>query len=67
MELPAEGYPISEEAVTDWFQRTYGRRPTEQETGAILDAMTHRDSTPPQAGPAGDMEGWRASDTGRER
>ncbi|MGE0224353.1 MAG: hypothetical protein AB7F35_07665 [Acetobacteraceae bacterium] len=67
MELPALGYPPTEEAVTDWFVRTYGRPPNEGETGAILDAMARRDSTPPQTGPVADPRGWSAGDAGKSR
>jgi hypothetical protein len=58
MELPAVGYPASEEAVLSWFQRTYHRMPTDEEAGAILDAMLRRDSTAPQVGPHEETEGF---------
>ena len=36
MDLPAPGYPVSEEAVGHWFRQRYQRQPTEQELGAIM-------------------------------
>ena len=50
-EPPAPGYPITEEAITNWFQGTHGRMPTDREVGAIIDAMAKRDATPPHEGP----------------
>ncbi len=49
MNIPAEGYPISADAVTDWFRATYGREPSTPEVGRIIEAMTHRDSTRPRS------------------
>jgi regulator of protease activity HflC (stomatin/prohibitin superfamily) len=46
-ELPAEGYPVSEEAVTNWFRGRYGCAPTAEELGAIINGMAQRESTPP--------------------
>jgi hypothetical protein len=54
MELPAAGYPISEDAVTHWYEQTYQRLPTDGEMGAILSAMAQRDATSPRIGPAPD-------------
>ena len=58
-ELPAAGYPPSEQALTDWFRRTHGREPTELEIGRIFAEMAQRDATPPHDGPHSDAEGWR--------
>lgn len=58
MELPAAGYPISEEAVTNWFQAQHHRMPTEAEVGEVMDAMARRDATPPVQGPRADPEGF---------
>lgn len=57
-ELPAEGYPIAEVAVTDWFRGRYGRAPTERELGAVMGAMAQREATPPRRGPDADPQGW---------
>src|ERR1700760_3587569 len=46
-ELPPQGYPISEEAVMNWFQRTFNRVPEGAEGGVILDAMARRDAEQP--------------------
>ncbi len=43
-ELPPVGYPIGEEAIADWFQRTFNRMPQAAEIGVIQDAMARRDS-----------------------
>ena len=51
MELPVEGYPISVESVTSWFQQRFGRLPCPREVGLIMDAMALRESTPPIEGP----------------
>jgi hypothetical protein len=51
MELPVEGYPISDEAVTGWFLQRYGRLPGAPEVGWIMDAMAQRETTPPIDGP----------------
>ena len=59
MELPVAGYPISEEAVVNWFQETHGRAPSELETGAIMDAMARREAAAPAEIPASDPQGWR--------
>jgi hypothetical protein len=50
-ELPPLGYPISEEAVTHWFQRTFNRTPEGAEVGVILDAMARRDAEQPATEP----------------
>ena len=52
MQLPAEGYPISAEALREWFRRTYGREATEAEIGKLQDAMTRRDEAKPEASPS---------------
>jgi hypothetical protein len=57
-ELPAEGYPVSEEAVEYWFQSRYGRLPTEQELGAIIAKMAQREATPPHYGSDAAAQGW---------
>ncbi|MBV8397996.1 MAG: hypothetical protein JOZ58_21055 [Acetobacteraceae bacterium] len=51
MELPVPGYPISRDAVTEWFRRRHGREPSSIEVGEIMLRMTERDSTPPKAAP----------------
>ncbi len=58
LQIPVAGYPISEDAVADWFQRTYQRPPTDRELGAIIDAMAQREATPPHVGPNSEPEGW---------
>ena len=50
-ELPPLGYPITEEAVTHWFQRTFNRPPEGAEVGVILDAMARRDAENPATEP----------------
>lgn len=55
--LPAN-LPITEHAVAEWFSRTYGRAPNDQEVGAIIDAMAERDATSPRVGPHADPQGW---------
>jgi hypothetical protein len=57
-QLPVAGYPISEEAVTYWFQHRYEREPTDRELGAIIDAMARREATPPHSGPESEPLGW---------
>ena len=52
MQLPAEGYPISAEALRKWFRRTHGREATEIEIGELQDAMTRRDESKPEASPS---------------
>jgi len=56
--LPAPGVPISEYAVAEWFARAYGREPSDQEVGAIIDAMAERESTSPRVGPHPEPQGW---------
>lgn len=58
MELPAQGYPTSRQAIIDWFRRTHGREPTEQEVGAIQLGMIGRETTEPDKGPTPDPGGW---------
>ena len=58
MDLPAPGYPVSEEAVGHWFRQRYQRQPTEQELGAIMGEMAKREATPPHRGPDADAQGW---------
>lgn len=60
VELPARGYPPSEEAVSNWFRARFGRDPTELALGVIIGAMEQREATKPQdasdawiRGPAG--------------
>jgi hypothetical protein len=50
-ELPPLGYPISEEAVTNWFRQTFNRTPEVAEIGVILDAMARRDAEAPATEP----------------
>jgi hypothetical protein len=57
-ELPALGYPVSEEAVENWFRTRHGRAPTERELGAIIGEMARREATPPHQGPDADPQGW---------
>ena len=57
-DLPAPGYPPSEEAVDNWFRKQHGRAPSEFELGAILAAMTQREAKPPAAGPGSQPEQW---------
>jgi hypothetical protein len=61
IELPAPGYPNSEEALTAWFCRTYFRPPSERELGVLINAMDLRDSTPPLEGPEPDPQGWETT------
>lgn len=56
-QLPVAGYPISEDAVTHWFQQTYRRPPSDMELGAIIDAMAEREASPPYVGPHAEAEG----------
>jgi hypothetical protein len=58
LELPAQGYPPSAEAVDDWFRKQHGRAPTDQEVGAIIGAMAQREATSPRSGPPGATDGW---------
>jgi hypothetical protein len=46
-QLPALGYPISEEAVSYWFEQTFNRAPAPAEVGMIIDAMARRDAEQP--------------------
>jgi hypothetical protein len=57
-ELPAQGYPIAEQAVEHWFRGRYHRAPTEQEIGAIIGRMARREATPPHRGPEAASQGW---------
>jgi len=61
IELPVAGYPISAEALTSWFRRTYSRTPSARELGVLMNAMARRDSTPPHEGPEPDPHGWETS------
>ncbi len=58
MELPVEGYPISSEAVTNWFRARFGREPSVEEVGDIMLRMTSRETALPDEGPAPDEAGW---------
>ena len=49
--LPPLGYPIGEEAVRHWFERTFNRMPESAEIGVILDAMARRDEDQPATEP----------------
>ncbi|HEX5327395.1 MAG TPA: hypothetical protein VFW75_12055 [Acetobacteraceae bacterium] len=44
MVLPARGYPVSAEAIREWFRRTYGREASEREVGEIQDRMARSES-----------------------
>jgi hypothetical protein len=46
-QLPALGYPISEDAVSYWFQQTFNRTPDPAEVGVVIDAMVRRDAEQP--------------------
>lgn len=46
MILPVEGYPVSTEAIREWFRRTYGREATDREVGEIQDRIARRESGP---------------------
>jgi hypothetical protein len=59
LDLPVPGYPISEEALTSWFCRTYRRAPSVRELGVLINAMAKRETTPPLAGPEPDPHGWQ--------
>jgi hypothetical protein len=48
--LPAEGYPVSDEAAREWFRHTHGREASEVELGEILEALTERESQQIEAG-----------------
>ena len=50
-ELPPLGYPIGEEAVSIWFERTFNRVPETAEVGVILDAMARREAEQPAIKP----------------
>jgi hypothetical protein len=50
-ELPALGYPLGEEAVTHWFEKTYGRQPEPAEVGVIQERMAQRAAEQPAADP----------------
>jgi hypothetical protein len=58
VQLPVPGYPMSEQAVTDWFRLTYHREPSELEVGTIIDAMARREVTLPEVGPRAEPDGW---------
>ena len=51
VEIPPLGYPISEDAVSHWFQKTFGRNPDSAEVGVIIDAMAKRDAEQPATEP----------------
>lgn len=55
--LPVMGF-YSEQALIEWFHRTYRRTPSAREVGVLMDAMARRDSTPPHEGPEPDPHGW---------
>jgi hypothetical protein len=42
--LPAEGFPVSAEAVREWFRRTHGHEASEIELGELLEALAQRES-----------------------
>lgn len=58
MDLPVRGYPISAEAVTNWFIATYGRQPSEREVVSIVNAMAAREASLPKEGPVAGPDGW---------
>ena len=49
MILPAEGFPVSTEAIREWFRRAYGHEASEFELGEILQALARRESDRVQA------------------
>lgn len=63
IELPAPGYPLSEQSLIDWFRQKYGREPTEREVGTLMSAMAEQGSTPSDEGPQADPEA-RQTDPG---
>jgi hypothetical protein len=68
MDLPAPGYPISRDAIGNWFRKRYQREPSSLEVGEIMLQMTRRDSTPPRTGadvgqdPSSPTNGMRGSE-----
>ncbi len=50
-ELQPLGYPIGEEAVSTWFERTFNRVPEPAEVGVIPDAMARREAEQPTIKP----------------
>jgi hypothetical protein len=54
-ELPPIGYPIGEEAISNWFKQTFGRVPAAAEFGVILDAMARRDAEHPASEASADQ------------
>ncbi|WP_158925584.1 hypothetical protein [Acidisphaera sp. S103] len=46
-ELLPLSYPIGEEAVSNWFKKTFNRTPEVAEVGVILDAMARREAEQP--------------------
>jgi len=58
VELPARGYPPSEEAVSNWFRGRVGREPAELELGMIIGAMAQREATRPHDHGAPPTEAW---------
>jgi hypothetical protein len=57
MELPAPGFPASEQDLSDWFRTKHGREPSERELGALMAAMAQREATPPHNGARVDLDG----------
>jgi len=51
VELPAQGYPSSEQAVRNWFRGRFGCDPTELELGITIGAMARREATMARDGP----------------
>jgi hypothetical protein len=46
-QIPALGYPISEDAVSYWFEQTFNRAPAPAEVGTVINAMVRRDAEQP--------------------
>src|SRR3954447_4265335 len=42
-ELPAEGFPYSEQELREWFRGKYARAASDLEIGVIMEAMAARD------------------------
>jgi hypothetical protein len=58
-ELPAQGYPFSEQDLRDWFRLRYGFEASELELGALMDAMVMREDHPRPDEPRPEPGGWR--------
>ena len=43
LEIPAEGFPFSEQELRKWFRNKHGREASDLEIGEIMEAMVARD------------------------